>query len=679
MSDFLVFKKAIQEQFTRMTQYNGVLFTTDVDKDAMWYKYLASFPEGTNPIYKTKSLHDCSCCRHFIRDIGDVVLIDPELNVRSIWDITTGNEAFDAVANEMSDYVKSKKIVDVFITREDKIGTDNNRALEDDKVKVYKHFFLKIPRAYIRTGDKSLDSLRGKYRDARNVFKRSMTELTVDAAKSILELIEQDSLYRGNEFKESVVEFIRLKQSFLRLTDEDDKDNWCWSNSFDSRISKIRNTSIGTLLVDLSEGVEIDEAVRKFEKVVAPENYHRPKAIVTKKMIEEAEKTITNLGYSDSLGRRHACAEDITVNNVLYVDRNTRKKMAGSVFDMMKDSLPENPKNFSKVEEIWIEDFISNVLPKTNKLELLLESRHRNNLMSLIAPVDKMAPTMLKWNNNFSWAYSGGTTDSMKERVKKAGGKVDGELRFSLQWNEDGKDHNDLDAHCILPRAVEHIHFAHKVCGTSGGRLDVDHMCPADVAVENITWATKHQMPGGEYHFFVKNYNHRGGMGGFRAELEFDGKIYSFDYTDNIKQGQEVTVAKVLYNKAKKEITILEMLPSNERVEETWGVSTNKFQKVSMCLLSPNHWDDQKGIGNKHYFFILEGCKNSDSPRGFFNEFLKGELLEHKRVFEALGSKMRVEYSDNQLSGVGFSDTKRDSIVVAVETNNIKRKLKINF
>lgn len=50
-------------------------------------------------------------------------------------------------------------------------------------------------------------------------------------------------------------------------------------------------------------------------------------------------------------------------------------------------------------------------------------------------------------DNNFSWAYTGGITDSIKERVKQAGGNVDGELRISLSWF----NFDDLDLHVIEP------------------------------------------------------------------------------------------------------------------------------------------------------------------------------------------------------------------------------------
>jgi hypothetical protein len=74
--------------------------------------------------------------------------------------------------------------------------------------------------------------------------------------------------------------------------------------------------------------------------------------------------------------------------------------------------------------------------------------------------------------------------------------------------------------------------------------------------------------------------------------------------------------------------------------------------------------------------FMLKECINPESPNGFFNEFLKEELAKHKRVFEALGSKMKVADSDDQLSGVGFCLTKRNYVVVKIK-GNIERIIKV--
>ena len=681
---FEQFRKRLQENFAEMVKDEQNLYTVDLDKDELWNLYLDSFPEGTNKIFRTRREYDCSNCRHFIKNIGNVVSIKDN-KVRTIWDFEVGNDTFQTVTNALNEFVKSKTVNNVYFSKFKHVGIDSNLERTATEVLKWTHLNLELPSRFVETR-RSLGDVQGDFRDIRNVFKRSLDEISEESVLTILELISQNSLYRGNEWRAVLNEFLKYKKEYSKLSDKE-KELYAWEKASKAGVSvgKIRNHSIGTLLVNVSEGMELDLAVKKYEQIVAPANYKRPKAIFTKKMLEDAQKTVTELGYMESLPRRFATLDDITVNNILFSNRDAAKRIAGAnIFEEMAQNLPVNTKKFSKVEEISIEDFINNVLPTAREIEALFENKHTTNLVSLIAPQNKDSKTMFKWNNGFSWSYSGNITDSnMKERVKTAGGKVDGVLRFTIQWGEYDQDKNDLDAHCIEPGGFE-ISYRDTESPRTNGQLDVDiqnpvtdRRCPDNIGIENITWANKNSMEVGTYRFFVHQFSNRGGKNGFRAEIEFNGEVYSFDYPNELKQDEKVQVAEVtLYENGT--FSIKEILPSSVSSRNTWGIDTNQFIPVTTVMYSPNYWDEQKGIGNKHYFFMLKDCINDERPNGFFNEFIKPELEKHKRVFEALGGKMAVEDVEDQLSGLGFSSTKRNELVVKVK-GSTERVLKIKF
>lgn len=678
--EFKEFKNLFQAHTGRVFDRNEFLFITDTDKDKLWETYLESFPEGTNEIFRERREYDCSCCRHFIKSVGNVVAIENN-KITTIWDFKVKDKKYQAVIDALSAYVKSIPIRDVFVTRELSVGTKrNHEQFEDGTVFTWEHFQIDIPKKFITRSDKTIPSLVGEKRDIRNVFKRSLEEISEDAIETVLDLINQNSLYKGDEWKGALAKFFDIHKKYHKLS-EAKQDVFCWQKSVEvgGAIGKIRNHSIGVLLNDISQGVDLNEAVKRYEAIVAPTNYKRPKAIFTKKMVQQAQDKLTEMGLVDSLGRRFATIDDITVNNILFANRDSAKRMGEDVFSELQQEATISPKKFDKVEEIPIEQFVSDVIPTATNIEVFLKNNHASNFVSLVAPKVKDCKSLFKWDNNFSWAYGGNITDSMKERVKAAGGKVDGIIRFSLQWNENHDNRNDFDAHCKEPNG-NHIWYGNEGHRhPSSGMLDVDiiHPGPKEVAVENITWSNLDKMQEGVYTFWVNNYSHRGGRSGFSAEIEYNGQIYSYEYAKDIRHSANVIVAKLKFSK-KDGITFIESLPSTEASRIIWDLPTNQFHPVSICMFSPNYWDGQKGVGHKHYFFILSGCKNEDQPNGFFNEFLKEDLTEHKRVFEALGSKMRVAESVEQLSGLGFSSTKRNSLICKVE-GSFTRVVKVVF
>lgn len=346
----------------------------------------------------------------------------------------------------------------------------------------------------------------------------------------------------------------------------------------------------------------------------------------------------------------------------------------------MEKTIAVDPKKFSRVYEVTIDDFIDKVLSTAHSVDVLLENQHAKNMVSLIAPKDRDAKPMFKWKNPFSWAYTGNMTDSsLKANVEKAGGNVHGVLRFSIQWNDDLQqfDNNDLDAHCITPKS--HIYFGSKRELGGYGNLDVDiiHPISGKAAVENITWSSKIGMEIGDYLFFVHCYSNLGGRTGFRAEIEYDGIIHSYDYHTPLKRNEKVKVANVTLHDDGT-FSIIDFLPSGLKTRQVWGVQTQTWLPVSVIMHSPNHWDCESGIGAKHTFFMLKNCVNPEQPNPFFNEFLNDDFKDYKRVMEALGSRAKVDDTENQLSGIGFNHTQRNFVLVKVK-GATERVLRVKF
>lgn len=694
----------LQTQFNKMCA-TGKLFRSEISGRQVWDVYLKAFITDDNPIFRDpeSTVHNCNHCNSFIRRYGNIVAIDEHFELITIFDVIC-EEEYQNSLNEMSKLLKSSKIENVFfetfndlnslpyescnMSQESyKLGTDKNvkrytkeeamlyGVVKPNEIKTFHHFSLQLNKEFVKNTRKSIESIMADYRSVNDVFERGMREISLDTLKLVRDLIIQGSLLNGDAHLSKIETFTTFKTFYDKLA-EDQKLNWVWQTSYNLSIAKFRNELIGVLCVELSEGKEINEACRTWNKRVDPANYMKAKAPITANQIKMAEAFVVSHGYVESFNRRFAIIDDIKVNEILHSNIGDNKIKTISLFDNVKTTSSRHKRNeFKGIEEVSINKFMSDILPTCSSVEVYLENKHEGNLVSLTTSNDETAKQIFKWNNVYSWTNKGNLAgkSEIKEAVKLAGGKIDGCLNARLAWNsEGGNDSSDLDIWCKEPNGRK---IGYSSTKSPQGRLDVDNTNPhGKLAVENITHSNIEKMQEGVYKYWINQYSARNSQG-FKAEIEFDGNIFEYSYNHAVSGN--VQFAEVTLKNG--EFSIRHILPSTTSSKEIYGLETKEFHKVNLMCLSPNHWDENN-IGNKHYFFMLEGCKADSSIRSFHSENLIPELAQHRKVLEVLGTTNMLETVDakEQLSGISFNATVRGEVILKL-SGTFKRIIKVKF
>lgn len=692
---------AIQNQFDAMSK-TYKLFRASISGSDLWDIYLKSFVQESKFRDPNTSVHNCNHCKNFIRRYGNIVAVDKNQQLVTMFDITT-DEEYTPVVNAFSLAIKNSTISEVFFETYEELNkmnyeksnknnplfrlgvaknfkhytqeeVDKFGAVNTTDIYTFNHLHLNIPTQFVDQSKKSIEAIMGFYRDAKNVFKRAMEEISLDTLYLVKDLINQGSLLDGQTHLYKIEQIIPLKIQYDSLA-QNQKDNWCWINSYNLSFAKFKNELIGVLCSELAEGEEINKACQSWNKRVDPANYMKAIAPITQNQIKEAQAFVEDNGYTESFDRRFATIDDIKVSEILHSNVGENKIKTVSMFDNVKSTATRHKRNeFEGIEEVSIDKFMTDILPTCTSVEAFLINSQEGNLVSLTTANVANSKQIFKWLNNYSWTFKGNLAgkSQIKQEVKNAGGKVDGVLRFSIMWADGNTDRSDLDAHCIEPSG-NIINYTNRVNSNTGSNLDVDVIHPdGKLAVENITYQSLSKMENGTYKFLINQYNNRGSIG-YSAEIEFDGEIYS--YSSDKSVNGNVEIAEVVLKDGS--FTIKHLQTESKNNKTLYGLETNQFHKVNLVSLSPNHWDGNK-VGNKYYLFILEKCKADSNIRSFHNENLLPELAEHRKVLEVLGTANMITPTDKQLSGLGYNATVRDELVVKLQGSH-KRTLKIKF
>lgn len=720
----------LQNNFNKMIEGDKKLFRVNIPGETLVEKYLGSFKVYT--IFKNSSEHDCNACKSFIKKYGNVVSIDSNLNMRSIFDIEEEHEykhAFDIMKNE----VYKASIENIFVETKlnlQKMGykssgetstlglASNKRVYTDQEIKefnleqkeyVFRHLSVSIPSNRIDKSGSSRETLMSDARSGQEVFHRVMESMSLETLTIVRDLIIQGSLLNGNSHEGSINKIMGLKEEYTKIPN-DKKSVWCWYKSLflPNNIIRFRNTLIGVLCCDIDEGKGLTESCLLWNKRVDPVNYKKAKTPITPKQKNDAKKFIEENGYLESFDRIHATYEDLDQISKIYHDRKANadfKKEMAMKKELENSSSEQSPEDdlFSKiqtqtksatkkgvsvkkeldsVEKVGIDKFVSKILPTCKKIEVFVDSSKTQNFVNITKSRDPNAKGIFKWGNNFAWTYTGNIEgkSEIRNTVAERGGNVNGVLNFRIAWNTTEKpDRSDLDAWACEPNGtrIGYSQGFRKDSGnkytTMSGQLDVDNMNPGDkLGVENITWYDKSKMQNGTYKLWIHNYSDRGNQG-FRAEIEIEGYTYEYEYHDEIRHKGSVNVADVTLSNGK--FTVVHHLPVT--YTDMYGIRCGDYHKVNMICFSPNHWGENH-YGNKHYFFTIENCKTENTLKSFHTSQLNQELTKHKKTMDVIGDIKQIEPSENQLAGLGFNSTANETVKLRV-TSSFTRTIEVEF
>lgn len=678
--------QAMRDNFAQATKGVKSLFVADVDKDRLWQAYLLGFPESERQHY------NCNACKSFIRHYGPAVIIDATGQISSpFWSAQVDAE-HDLAFYNLNAMVRRASVSGILLSDETSWGTAKN--MDGRTGHVWEHLSVTPPNSLVyRSRTKTPDQAMAEKKEEHKALRRALADFSLSTVEQALNLATSGALRRGDLVKAALGWFLEVKQDQERNRATIDNRLWLTVASAPAGFCYIRSSLAGSLMSDIQEGYNAADVKRRYEDKADPSQYQRAQVAPKAGNIAQAEKVIADLGLETALERRYAMASELPLFWRSHKLAAEQKVSQGPVFGHLKPKVKEATSTGLEIPAVkmtW-DKFKRTVLVDALSMEVLVP-RTTERFAGLVTAADPDAAPILQWDglekrNPVSWYYADGADASIRKRVKDAGGQVENvDVRISLAWNT----YTDLDLHCSGPKG--YIYFGTKR-DSAGGYLDVDMNVSADTLepVENIRWQ-KGCAPNGNYEVAVNNYTNRASSNPYKVELEIFGRVFTVSGNSDARSNPTVRKGDVatfqIYNGKLVEGSV----KSRHSIVEgganvgSWGLTSGQWVPVNGLCLSPNLWnveDPERVRSGKHVFWLLDGCQDNNEGvgRGFFSEFLIGDLKPIRATLEAYSANAKLWPAPNGASpacGLGMSDAGDWNLTVRVQTKTGTRTVLID-
>ncbi len=366
-------------------------FQTDVYD--LYSRFLDALPEDQ------RQFHNCHACRQFVNTYGSLVTIDEHgVTHSALWNSNDAPEMYQHPISVMIQWIEHASVTGVFYSPKTMWGTPVTG--------IWTH--LAVAPAYVFASPaKTADQAMAEKHEDFLMLSRALGRYRLNDVATAVNLLKTDSLYRSEKVL-GVAEWLLDLQSRLGKTKHHGhRQSLIWRAVASAPVGycHVQSSMIGTLLDDLSTGMEFATVARRFTEKMHPLQYQRPQAAPSAGNIAQAEKLVEQLGIERALHRRFARLEEI---QTIWRPAMMKTDHHG-VFGHLQSKQKASTLVAVAGGNITWTKFRRDVLP--NALEIKFYVPYgRNNYCALVTAVDPDAPLIFQWDNPVSWyVYNGGS------------------------------------------------------------------------------------------------------------------------------------------------------------------------------------------------------------------------------------------------------------------------------
>lgn len=410
---YKAFRASTRKRFTSVASRSAALFTTDVDPDALWESYLGAVDD--------RRTHDCSACRSFVKRYGGLVTISPEGRAKTaLWRSHGGQGVpgqYQSAVLAMARLVNKSRVTGVFLSEASTWG----QPVTGD----WTHVAVTQPaklvfRKTLLTAGQRMAELREDFA----TISRAVVDFDVSVVEQALTVLALESLHRSEKVRGPAQWLLDLHEARSGAKGDARRNvTWLAVATAPPGFTHPRTTMIGTLLVDIADGLSFEDASRRFASNMHPLRYQRPQAPPSSGQVAQAEKIVQALDAEGAFSRRFCHLDE--VDSLWAPTTNSKAPTKGKdegLFSNVETKLPSGgPRKRQGVPMVapaaamsW-SMFRSEVLTEAKRVEFFAP-RQRLGYTALVIATDQESAPILQWDsleqrNTVSWyVWNGGST-----------------------------------------------------------------------------------------------------------------------------------------------------------------------------------------------------------------------------------------------------------------------------